>query len=365
MGIKSESLRKLQAFSSEFLSSGAIIGLDAEHVLIGWGPRQWSSSSKENEVCSFYFPDFFLENPNPWCAHENQAVISKAELQSTLQTNFTSPKLSMQWVPPQKPLFDEIFCDLKKQLEDGVLKKAVPFVYESMHNAISSEQLRSSLISALNYAQCSPVHLYGFWDQYSGMLGATPEILFSTCSGDPESLETVACAGTRKIDGFSRAGFVSDLKESYEHQLVIDGIKESLVDIGKVTIGELEVLELPTLVHLLTPIKVKTGKDVIFEEVVKALHPTPALGTYPREEGLLWLKNYEKKVQRRCFGAPAGFIFNGGERQACYVAIRNVQWENGKTYLCAGCGVVKESQQDREWEEILLKIKAIKNVLAL
>ena len=47
------------------------------------------------------------------------------------------------------------------------------------------------------------------------------------------------------------------------------------------------------------------------------------------------------------------------------VAIRNIQWDVDKTLLGSGCGIVSESKIEREWNELTLKRKAVKELLHL
>ena len=82
------------------------------------------------------------------------------------------------------------------------------------------------------------------------MLGASPEILFKYSDSKNGKLETIACAGT--TDKKDTQQFFRDAKESEEHQLVVDGIKQSLMSFGNVKIGERQILELPKLSHLVT-----------------------------------------------------------------------------------------------------------------
>lgn len=229
---------------------------------------------------------------------------------------------------------------------------------------MGQDQLRSSLLSLLQYAKSQPVHSYGFWENGHGMLGATPELLFSLGEIKRHTLITMACAGTRGLRS-QPGSFMDDPKEVHEHQLVVDGIMESLAPFGKVTIGSMRVLHLPKLSHLLTPIEVELKQDADFNAIVKALHPTPALGAFPRKEGLEWLKSYQKQIDRKRYGAPVGYTRGNTNEAGCYVAIRNAQWNPEEIVIGAGCGVVKESLLDREWDEVKLKIQAIKEMLSL
>ena len=97
-----------------------------------------------------------------------------------------------------------------------------------------------------------------------------------------------------------------------------------------------------------------------FETVARRLHPTPALGVYPRgSAGAAWLATIDPHGDRKRFGAPFGLrLPSGGGR--CVVAIRNLQYAAGRLEIWAGCGVVSLSRYEDEWQEVLQKIQAVR-----
>jgi menaquinone-specific isochorismate synthase len=116
-------------------------------------------------------------------------------------------------------------------------------------------------------------------------------------------------------------------------------------------------LRLKTLTHLRTPIQLELTQTADTAALVKALHPTPALGAFPKEEGVEWLKAFDSRTPRKHYGAPLGCCY--GNSISIVVAIRNVQWTPNGLAIGAGCGVIAESKQEREWNEIQLKTEAI------
>jgi menaquinone-specific isochorismate synthase len=114
----------------------------------------------------------------------------------------------------------------------------------------------------------------------------------------------------------------------------------------------------------MTPLSAKFTKDISFDAIVKALHPTPALGALPRIPGQQWLQEQDVNLPRYRYGAPVA-IQEANKKTTCAVAIRNVQWDNNWMGLGAGCGVVLGSQFENEWNELQLKIASIKKTLNL
>lgn len=365
-----ESVKNAQ-YIEEWIHCGTLLGAAAGRVLIGWGERQWHSAPRNNSAGpSFYFPDFFLTGSKHWFTHQHTKELSVQELISELnQINFLKTVLprhalpAIQWHNPYQSHFRKTFEELKALFLANDLDKAVPYVFEVAPQRMDTDRLCSSLNSLLNYALCNPAHLYGFWGEGEGMLGATPEILFQFV--DSSKLKTVACAGTMGVQR-DLSEFMCDPKEQHEHQLVVQGIKEALSPFGEVQLHTPYLLKLSRLVHLTTPIEVLLrSSSFSYEQIVHALHPTPAVGPFPKEKGRRWLAEQQRQLDRVRYGAPCGVLFPDLAKSTCYVSIRNVQWSHEQMRIGAGCGLVAESECEREWAEINLKLRAIKEMLAL
>lgn len=353
----------MENFVTEWIRSGVIFSSGSGQLLIGWGKRKWSKHP-DSFYPSFYFPDYFLQHENCWFEHEHYQEVSIAHLleQLCLLSEIDSSENDYCWKNPYRDFFNQAFKDLQKKIALGELEKGVPYIIESAECPKDQVQLVKSLKAVLKYIQNNMAYLYGFWDQEEGMLGASPEVLFRY--DGKGILETMACAGTRNINENSQA-LLSDAKELYEHELVVRGITQSLSAYGKVTAGELHLLKLSQLMHLVTPLTVKLYAELPYQKMVEVFHPTPAVGAFPKKEGRQWLEQYQQSINRARFGAPVGYVHPKRKQSNCYVAIRNVQWDNNRMQIAAGCGVVRESRFEKEWAEIHLKLKAIKEMLAL
>lgn len=345
-------------FLYQWLSAGALMSVSPRSFLLGWGRCTKKKLLSKNNPCGFYFPDFFLEESEPWLTYEHTLKIDgRVLLDFLVKARLPSEKIT--WEKPSHSIFSEAFTSFKQEVAKEHLVKVVPYVFEIVKSTMLKRQLVHSLLSACTFSLDYPLFCYGFWNDNEGMLGLTPEILFEI----NDKIETMACAGTRPL---SEVDEINNFKEVKEHGFVVQGIAESLSVFGPVETGELKVVKLPKLAHLITPIRVDLGKCSVrpeFISVARALHPTPALGAYPYVNGKAWLKGYDRKIPRGRFGAPAGYSCLESSR--CYVAIRNVQWNKEQMRIGAGCGVIAESQLDNEWSEIELKLQMIKDVLKL
>lgn len=349
-----------------FLESGCVLALGQDLFLVGQGKVDESSEPLDREW-AWYTPDFFLDDPRPWKSYAQCELLSRETLCQRLESEVGS-SLQPHWIPPEYESFSTAFQSLKKHFSEGTLKKGVPVVFETAPVRLDGKDRAWLLLQLLRRTLGVPLWIYGTWDSEGGILGATPELLFRRDSAESE-VETVALAGTRfkstsNVGSNVGALLLQDPKEREEHQWVIHGISEALREVGEVRVGETGLLELPTLFHLHTPIRVRTQAS--FLDLVRRMHPTPALGAFPREAGWKWLREFAGSLERGRFGAPFGVLrrTSKGEvlQSLCVVGIRNLQWGSNQIRIGAGCGVVQASQLDREWAEVQGKIGAIKRV---
>lgn len=349
-----------------FLESGAIMSLSSERFIIGQGvPQRCVKQELDFNKPAFYFSDFFCKSSHPWIQFDAWLEISHSDLYDQLQLlgaedNFEDNSLNCEWkieVSQFKAAFDE----LMQSLQDGCLQKAVPYVFAKTTQLMHKKRLVVSLLKALSTLKYNKGFLYGFWGENQGILGVTPELLFSHSIHMPKQVQTMALAGTSKY----AESFIDNAKERFEHQCVVQGICESLHSLGSVDVGEIQLYPLKDLFHLMTPIELKLNQYFDFEEMVNRLHPTPALGAFPVEKGKEWLIQYDRHTPRYFYGAPIGFQYLQKGLSQCFVGIRNVQWNEKGMFIGAGCGVVNQSIFEKEWQEIQLKTQATRGQLQL
>src|SRR5690606_30300440 len=82
--------------------------------------------------------------------------------------------------------------------------------------------------------------------------------------------------------------------------------------------------------------------------LLNALHPTPALGGWPKEKASAWQRENEPFV-RGLYGAPIGVLSE--ERAEFAVAIRSALVIDSLARLYACTGIVAGSDPALEWDE--------------
>lgn len=350
-----------QTFFHNFWQSGGLISLDGDRLAIGWGEQNWESEPSSQKPFSFYFPDFFLAAQKSWLVFEHCRIVAIDWLAQALPVFHTPP--SLRWSPADRHAFGEQCAQLAEEIASGNMQKGVPYAFERC-DSFQSAHMQASLASCLRLAMRFPMFLYGFWNDKEGMLGATPEHLFKQKKTDAWDISTCAIAGTVEETQCGKQ-WENNPRLLQEHAIVVRGIEESLSPYGQVSRAKTSFVPYSRLAHLSTPLTLSRKTSLSFDALVKALHPTAALGAYPKHAGHEWLLKMQQKNDRRRYGAPAGWKKAGSDEGHCLVAIRNVQWKEGSAMLGAGCGFVQGSQVDQEWEELQKKLKAMKEILHL
>lgn len=188
----------------------------------------------------------------------------------------------------------------------------------------------------------------------SAFLGATPERLVRVRGTE---LEADALAGTiPKSARGARELLLGSVKDRSEHAFVVRAIEAALAPLAEeLTIGdEPEITELPELLHLRTPIRARLRQRIPALELVARLHPTPAVGGFPREPALRFIEENEPEP-RGWYAGPFGWIDESGDGEFV-VALRSAFLDGRVADLFAGAGIVSGSDPDAEFEETELKL---------
>jgi isochorismate synthase len=188
-------------------------------------------------------------------------------------------------------------------------------------------------------------------------MGASPELLLR---GDVARIETMSLAGTAP-EGLS--GFTS--KEREEQKIVTDYITNifSKID-SKPVVQKQETMMAGNVKHLCNYFELKMKYDQkIVNQLVKELHPTPAVGGFPKKEAIEFIVATEKH-KREFYAGYFGFV-EPGSRTELYVNIRCMKIIEEIPYIFTGGGITKESNGLAEWNETEMKAVGLINSLCI
>jgi menaquinone-specific isochorismate synthase len=332
----------------------AFIQTAPHRLFVGWGPFE-QLPFRRPERPAFYVTDFFLDDPHPWRHPTEWEELPVEEFAARVGEG---EALRIDWQAAPNDEFARLFHSAQEAMGRGAFSKIVPIVFESGE---ASGDPRQWLINELTSLP-GGMWAYGYSYHSHGMIGATPELLFRS---ERRGYATMALAGTRPV---ARAEeLLKDAKELREHRFVVDDIVRRLAPFGNLELGPIGLMRLPNIAHLITPIYfAENGAEKMsFGEMIRRLHPTAALGVSPRNEaGERWLREADRGVKRRAFGAPFG-LEREDHSALAVVAIRNVQWQGTSLRVGSGAGLLPESQLEREVEELRQKRAQVKALFGL
>lgn len=208
----------------------------------------------------------------------------------------------------------------------------------------------------------APVTVFAVGRAGGTFLGASPERLVEVAG---RRFRTIALAGTAARaddpddDVLLGASLQGSEKDREEHAVVVAMLRETLAPVAttmRIDDGP-RVIRLPTVQHLATDITgaLRDGVDIL--DLVDRLHPTPAVGGWPRIAALELLEEQER-LDRGWYAGPIGWVDANGDG-AFDVGIRSGVVAAHRVSLFAGCGIVADSEPDREWAESGLKLMAL------
>ncbi|MCM1067617.1 MAG: chorismate-binding protein [Muribaculaceae bacterium] len=193
----------------------------------------------------------------------------------------------------------------------------------------------------------------GWW------MGASPELLLEAQSDS--TAYTRALAGTRRM-GSKEAWSQKNIDE---HSLVVNDICGRLEHVRK----DIRACAEPcydfrygSIEHLCTPIRIESSSAPLpVDQIISAIHPTPAVCGYPREEALAEIAATEAGP-RHYYGGVINVKHDG--RSTAYVVLRCVHFDTAHWAIYTGSGITAASDAVDEWCETDDKAAPLLSVLS-
>ena len=199
-------------------------------------------------------------------------------------------------------------------------------------------------------------------------LMATPEVLIQKS----ERFSTMALAGTMKLEGEQlkfdnpdRSG-VQDIRWSQkniqEQRLVATYIADTLKDFADdITEQGPYTTRAANLVHLRSDFTFVPKQGVGIGDMVKALHPTPAVCGLPKAEAQAFILKNEP-APRRYYSGFCGPVELDG-RTDLFVSLRCMELSSHSCRLYAGGGLLTDSVEEQEWQETEAKMMTMRQLI--
>jgi menaquinone-specific isochorismate synthase len=197
-------------------------------------------------------------------------------------------------------------------------------------------------------------------------LGSSPERLISR-SGRYVATEAVAGTRPRGIDDDHDASLASQMlkseKDRREHEFVRQSVAAAMAPLCTSFQQDqnVSVMRLDSRMHLFSSMWGTLNEGVNDADLMRALHPTPAVGGVPTATAMEAIAHHEP-FDRGWYAGPIGWI--GTDSSEFAVGIRSALVNGDRLSLYAGAGIVEGSIASDEWDEVEQKISDFLQALA-
>ncbi len=212
------------------------------------------------------------------------------------------------------------------------------------------------ILARLNAQQPASV-VYAHGNGAQVFLGATPERLVAK---NGRQVRVDALAGTAWPGSLALA----DDKNRHEQSLVVRAVVEALSPLcdGAPQVGAVEEHAAGQLRHWRSRIVGTARPDSSLFDVVRALHPTPAVGGFPSAAARAWLAAHGEQ-RPAWYSGGFGILTPDGDGEFS-VALRSALLDGNKALLQAGAGIVAGSDPVQELAEIEAKFGTLRAALS-
>ncbi len=168
-------------------------------------------------------------------------------------------------------------------------------------------------------------------------------------------------------DEDEKAALQLDEKERAENTMIVDLVRNDLSKIcteGSVQVVEyLKIYSFPQVHQMISTITGNLRDQVSIAEIFRATFPMGSMTGAPKKKVMELIEQYER-TKRGLFSGTVGYVDPEGNFDF-NVIIRSMLYNRGSGYLSihAGSAITIKSDPEKEFEECMLKIEAMKNVL--
>lgn len=285
---------------------------------------------------------------------ESEIISAKIESKPFIQNK----KIIFDENEEEKNSFKNLVAEAIQEIEKKQLKKVVVSRKENI--PIDKEVSFIEVFFRLVYLYPSAFK-YCFYHPEAGMwFGATPEQFLKI---NENTLHTVGLAGTQLF----KEGIIAwEQKEKEEQQFVTDFIKDNLYQCGlQVNVSEPYTHRAGNIVHLKTDVSAEINNNQDLNEIIRKLHPTPAVCGMPKEKSkafILAKEGYNREYYSGFLG-ELNFKSEDTKGSDLFVNLRCMKMEEKQVSLYMGCGITIDSNPEKEFQETVNKSVTIKNVL--
>ncbi|WP_323702432.1 anthranilate synthase component I [Mammaliicoccus sp. Dog046] len=257
----------------------------------------------------------------------------------------------------------------KSLIGKGDMFQVVPsriYKYKHFFDEENHENLKLQIYKNLKRQNPSP-YMYYVDDEERTIIGSSPES-FIKKQGDV--ITTNPIAGTNKRgqseeeDKQNEIALLTDEKELAEHRMLVDLGRNDLnmiAQTGTVYMPKLMTIErFEHVMHIVTIVEGKIRPEVTPLQMITALLPAGTVSGAPKTRAISRI--YESRKQKRgIYAGGVGYI-NCNHDLDFALTIRTMVVDKEYVNVEAGCGVVYDSNPEKELKETMIKAKSLLEV---
>ena len=188
-------------------------------------------------------------------------------------------------------------------------------------------------------------------------MGASPETLLQFSQ---TKISTISLAGTQKVKEQTPAVWTE--KELREQEYVTRYIVRALDNLQNVSVTGPETARAGNLYHLKSRIEAP-GPQSFVGELIRALHPTPAVCGIPADKAREFLLANEGYPRAYYSGFLGELNWGSDHSSHLFVNLRCMNFEDGQIHIYVGGGLVEGSDPELEWVETVYKSESMKHLI--
>jgi menaquinone-specific isochorismate synthase len=297
------------------------------------------------------------------CYSDNYTPASLRDLKYLYSNKGKNPQ-SKKFLPVlldalnDRSTWSESINEIKEQITKNIIQKAVL----SRHMQYSYTGQPDYTAVAANLEKQTSAYRFAFQRGNSFVAGASPEKLYSLIGNTiySEAIAGSAKRGrTEEEDMQNAAELMNSCKERFEHDCVVQFIASALSKYSSSVAfsSTPEIKRLLRIMHLRTEIQAEGIRNVNLDNVISDLHPTPATCGEPKETAYSLINRLETH-SRGLYCGLSGWLTNK-QNGNFYILMRLALLTDMQMHVYAGCGIVKDSDADTEFEESQYKAESI------
>jgi anthranilate synthase component 1 len=202
------------------------------------------------------------------------------------------------------------------------------------------------------------------------LIGSSPEMHVRLSDG---TVDIRPIAGTRargvtpEEDDANAAQLLGDPKEQAEHIMLVDLARNDVgrvAEFASVCVTEfMQVERYSHVMHIVSNVVGRLRADCSAFDAVRSTFPAGTVSGAPKIRAMQIISELEN-TRRGCYAGAIGYFGFNGNVDSC-IALRCAVLKNGHAYFQAGAGIVSDSDPQREYEETVVKARAMMKALAM